>query len=91
MLNSWVYQAKDNQYCAFYAYDGNGERTYKLTGTTSIDQYNAGEETFHKNFNDTVIYVNPYMILSDQGITKHYYNKQLAKQKIIMIVGYEIY
>lgn len=37
------------------------------------------------------MYVNPYMILSDQGITKHYYNKQLAKQKIIMIVGYEIY
>ena len=65
----------DNQYCAFYAYDGNGARTYKLTGHSAFAQVNAGDWYVDLSFDDhTVIYVNPYMILSDQGITKHYYN-----------------
>ena len=28
----------DNEHCAFYTYDGNGNRAYKLTGNTMLDQ-----------------------------------------------------
>ena len=74
----------DNGHCAFYAYDGNGERTYKLTGTTSIDQYNAGEETFHMNMNDAVIYVNPYFTITPRNYTCHIMN---GAQRIATKVG----
>ena len=74
----------DNGHCAFYGYDGNGERTYKLTGTTSIDQYNAGEETFHMNFNDAVIYVNPYFTITPRNYTSHIMN---GSQRIATRIG----
>ena len=74
----------DNGHCAFYGYDGNGVRTYKLTGTTSIDQYNAGEETFHMNFNDAVIYVNPYFTITPRNYTSHIMN---GSQRIATRIG----
>lgn len=74
----------DNQHCAFYGYDGNGERAYKLTGVTSIDQYNAGQTTFHMHFNDAVLYVNPYFVVTPKGYTKHYYN---GKHRIAARIG----
>ncbi|MBR6117784.1 MAG: RHS repeat-associated core domain-containing protein [Paludibacteraceae bacterium] len=45
-----------------------------MTGTASIDQYNAGEETFHMNFNDAVIYVNPYFTITPRNYTSHIMN-----------------
>ena len=74
----------DNGHCAFYGYDGNGERAYKLTGTTSIDQYNAGQETFHMHLDDAVMYVNPYFVVTPKGYTKHYYN---GTQRIATQIG----
>ncbi len=74
----------DNGHCAFYGYDGNGDRAYKLTGVTSIDQYNAGQETFHMHFNDAVLYVNPYFVVTPKGYTKHYYN---GSQRIAAQIG----
>ena len=72
------------KYNAFYGYDGNGDRAYKLTGVTSIDQYNAGQETFHMHFNDAVLYVNPYFVVTPKGYTKHYYN---GSQRIAAQIG----
>lgn len=64
----------DNASCGYYGYDGNGNRTYKLTGQSAQDQYNAGEWQYHVNFNDAVLYVNPYFIVTPKGYTRHYYN-----------------
>ena len=64
----------DNGHCAFYGYDGNGERVYKLTGTTALDQYNAGQETFHMYLNNAVIYVNPYFTITPRNYTRHVFN-----------------
>lgn len=64
----------DNEHCGYYGYDGNGERAYKLTGQSIVDQYNAGEQNFRMYFNDAVLYVNPYMVVTPKGYTKHYYD-----------------
>ena len=64
----------DNASCGYYGYDGNGNRAYKLTGQSAQDQYNAGEWQYHVNFNDAVLYVNPYFIVTQKGYTRHYYN-----------------
>ena len=64
----------DNASCGYYGYDGNGNRAYKLTGQSAQDQYNAGEWQYHVNFNDAVLYVNPYFIVTPKGYTRHYYN-----------------
>ena len=64
----------NNEHCGYYGYDGNGERAYKLTGQSIVDQYNAGEQNFRMYFNDAVLYVNPYMVVTPKGYTKHYYD-----------------
>lgn len=69
-----------DQYLISYSSD----RAYKLTGTTSIDQYNAGQETFHMHLDDAVMYVNPYFVVTPKGYTKHYYN---GKQRIAAQIG----
>ena len=63
-----------NEYCGYYGYNANGERVYKLTGTVYADQYNAGDVNIETYFDDIVLYVNPYMVVTPRGYTKHYYN-----------------
>ncbi|MBR1564078.1 MAG: hypothetical protein IJ650_01895 [Paludibacteraceae bacterium] len=75
----------DNSHCGYYVYDGDGNRVYKLTGTTTIDQYNAGNLHANLHFDDAVLYVNPYMVVTPQGITKHYYN---GSQRIAAKMAY---
>ena len=74
----------DNEQCGYYGYDGNGERVYKLTGQALLDQYNAGEPNFQMYFRDAVLYVNPYMVVTPRGYTKHYYN---GNQRIAARIG----
>ena len=62
----------------------NGERIYKLTGQSVVDQYNAGEQNFQMFLNDAVLYVNPYMVVTPKGYTKHYYN---GSQRIAAQIG----
>ena len=64
----------DNERCGFYGYNGNGERAYKLTGHSLLEQYNAGDINFQLSFDDAVLYVNPYFIVTPKGYTQHYYN-----------------
>lgn len=66
--------AFSNEYCGYYGYNANGERVYKLTGTVYADQYNAGDVNIDMYFDDMVLYVNPYMVITPRGYTKHYYN-----------------
>ena len=63
-----------NEYCGYYGYNANGERAYKLTGTVLADQYDAGDVNIETYFDDIVLYVNPYMVVTPRGYTKHYYN-----------------
>ena len=63
-----------NEYCGYYGYNANGERVYKLTGTVLADQYDAGEVNIETYFDDIVLYVNPYMVVTPRGYTKYYYN-----------------
>ena len=74
----------DNERCGYYGYNANGERVYKLTGHTLLDQYNAGVQNFQLNFNDAVLYVNPYFVVTPKGYTKHYYN---GSQRIAAQIG----
>ena len=72
----------DNEQCGYYGYNADGERMYKLTGQSVLEQYNAGEQHFQMFFNDAVLYVNPYMVVTPKGYTKHYYNgsRRIAAQ-----------
>lgn len=74
----------DNEHCGYYGYNAEGERTYKLTGESLLDQHNAGEQNFQMYFNNAVLYVNPYMVVTPKGYTKHYYN---GSQRIAARIG----
>lgn len=73
-----------NEYCGYYGYNAQGERAYKLTGTVTTDQFNAGEVGINTYFDDIVLYVNPYMVVTPRGYTKHYYN---GSQRIAARLG----
>ncbi len=73
-----------NQYCGYYAYDTQGNRAYKLTGMVVADQYDAGTMQATAYFDDITLYVNPYMVVTPRGYTKHYYN---GSQRIAARLG----
>ena len=73
-----------NAHCGYYAYDAQGNRTYKLTGTMTEEQHNAGYPSYRAYFDDVVLYVNPYMVVTPRGYTKHYYN---GSQRIASRLG----
>ena len=58
----------------YFGYDGNGERVYKLRGTMTVEQINAGREHVSMLFTYPTLYVNPYMVITPQGYTKYYYS-----------------
>ena len=63
----------DNNQIGYYGYDGNGERVYKKTGISNLGQVNSGSIKAEVFFDDAVLYPNPYMVITPQGYTKHYY------------------
>ena len=73
-----------NEYCGYYAYDAQGNRAYKITGYVVEDQHNAGYPSYTAYFDDATMYVNPYMVVTPQGYTKHYYN---GNQRIASRLG----
>ena len=73
-----------NEYCGYYAYDAQGNRAYKLTGMVVADQYDAGSMQATAYFDDVTLYVNPYMVVTPRGYTKHYYN---GSQRIAAQLG----
>lgn len=82
--NGQLAAAIGNEYCGYYAYDAQGNRAYKITGYVVEDQHNAGYPSYTSYFDDATLYVNPYMVVTPRGYTKHYYN---GSQRIAARLG----
>ena len=65
-------------------HDANGERVYKLTGTSVMDQVNSGSTKAQAIFDDAVLYPNPYIVISQTGYTKHYY---AGTERLATVIG----
>lgn len=68
----------------YYGYDGNGERVYKLMGKCSMDQVNSGYTKATAIFDDCVLYPNPYLVVTAEGYTKHYY---AGSERLATVLG----
>ena len=71
-------------YAGFYGYDGNGSRIWKLTGSCSNTSQNGGMNSYNVYIDDAVLYPNPYITITPQGYTKHYY---LGSERIATALG----
>ena len=67
-----------------YGYDGNGNRVWKLTGDCRLESQNGGEQEYSAYLDDAVLYPNPYLTITPQGYTKHYY---LGSERIATALG----
>lgn len=67
-----------------YGYDGNGNRVWKLTGKGNNTSLNGGNTSFEALIDNAVLYPNPYITITPQGYTKHYY---LGQERISTILG----
>ena len=76
--------ATRSDFYVYYAYDANGERVYKLTGTSSVDRMNSGYTRAQVVFDDIVLYPNPYIVVTPRGYTKHYY---AGTERIATVIG----
>ena len=72
------------KYAGYYGYDANGERVYKLTGMSVMDQVNSGSTKAQAIFDEAVLYPNPYIVISQTGYTKHYY---AGTERIATVIG----
>ena len=72
------------KYAGYYGYDANGERVYKLTGSSSMDDVNSGSIKAQAIFDDAVLYPNPYIVVTPKGYTKHYY---AGTERLATIIG----
>ena len=62
----------DDTHQSFYQYDANGERTYKLTTREQAQMVN-GHWYYYTVMDNPTLYVSPYLVVTRQGYTKHYY------------------
>jgi RHS repeat-associated protein len=67
-----------------YIYDANGERSMKFTGGVSQVQINQTTVIDFAGFDHFTYYVNPYLVMTDQNYTKHYY---IEGQRIMSKIG----
>ena len=56
----------------FYFYNGEGERTYKLSGMTRSMNINGQPQTY-EILDRATLYVSPYLVASERGASKHIY------------------
>ncbi len=70
--------------CGVYGNAGDGKRAYKLTGICGQHQWNNGTIIADLSFGDIVIYPNPYITITTQGYTKHYF---AGRQRIATAIG----
>ncbi len=62
----------DRDYFSYYQYDAGGERTCKLTWTGIWTNIN-GTGTVYYLPEGATLYASPYLVITPQGYTKHYY------------------
>ena len=70
-----LYTVADERYYSYYAYDHTGQRTLKMTGDASSVDVNAWEQHTYGCLNHVTLYPSPYMVLTEQGYTKHYFEE----------------
>ena len=68
-----LFAVADESHFSYYAYDHNGERTLKMTGDAATVDQNALEQHVFTSLNHVTLYPSPYIVLTEQGYTKHYY------------------
>lgn len=68
----------------YIGYNANGERVYKLTGQSILDQVNSDSTKAQAIFDDAVLYPNPYVVVTSKGYTKHYY---AGTERIATVIG----
>ena len=71
--DSRMHAAVDDKHYSYYAYDYTGQRTLKMTGDASTVDLNAQLQQIVSGLNRVTIYPSPYLVLTEQGYTKHYY------------------
>ena len=71
-------------YIGLYGYNGNGNRVWKLTGTCDAEWQNGGVIVYRAILDDAVLYPNPYITITPQGYTKHYYIGQERIANILL-------
>lgn len=57
---------------------------YKLIGTNTASQLNSANPYAEVFFDDAVLYPNPYMVITPQGYTKHYY---AGTERLVTVIG----
>ena len=63
----------DIKYAGYYGYDAYGNRVYKLTGTSDITHINNILSSAYVKLDTAVLYPNPYVTVTPEAYTKHYY------------------
>ena len=76
--------AVNPKFAGYYGYDANGERVYKLTGSTQYDDLNGSNPSFGIIFDGLTVYPSPYIVLTEKQYTKHYY---AGTEKIATMIG----
>jgi len=56
-----------------YLYDAGGERTLKMSGSYQSTYINSSLTISSVSMNDYTLYTSPYMVMTDNEYTKHYY------------------
>ena len=74
----------DPKVVAYYGYDGNGERVYKLTGRSNILSHAGNEIKADALLDDAVLYPNPYIVITPKSYTKHYY---AGTERLATVIG----
>jgi len=75
----------DDSYRSIYTYNHAGERVVKSHGPTESAYINGAlQGVIHHNENTYTIYVNPFLVQTAQGFTKHIYN---GNQRIATKLG----
>lgn len=74
---------QDNNYFSYYQYDGDGERTYKMAWTATTLLVN-GRRVMYYTPQSVTLYASPYLVVTPQGYTKHYYAES---ERITLQIG----
>ena len=88
-INFWdeenrIRLAVNPKFAGYYGYDANGERVYKLTGSTQYDDLNGSNPSFGIIIDGLTVYPSPYIVLTEKQYTKHYY---IGSEKIATMIG----
>ncbi|NCP85663.1 MAG: hypothetical protein GW823_12435, partial [Bacteroidetes bacterium] len=74
----------DHEFLSDYIYDAGGERVWKLTGAIDQMTLNGTQQIDVATLTNKTLYTSPYMVITDQEYTKHYY---AGTQRIASKIG----